>query len=565
MSHPSSYSKPVQQTFSRRAPRGDSAQPPEPVPVEGTSVWNLRAANGSLVNCVVIEGPDGLVLLGSGRSPEQGRAIARTLAARFDKPVEAVILGEPVSSHCTGVEALLKEQRNEHIPVIAHESWGRHPEAPLREIIYLKVTMATLQYGSELWETDDLPQMLRRALTDSLPPAPHIAPTVTVRHGEEVSLAGLRIRCFSTGLFFDASLGLHLPQYRTAVIANDFHATPGNFMAIEGARAEVSASWHALLTHLSTMDLQRLASTRMEPLLGTRRIRDMLSTYLDAIDYLHDQTVRHILSGAPADEIAHQITLPEEVLKGPFSRPLHGNFTGSALQHHSRYVGWFSGNAVDLAPTPRAEHARRSIALMGGQERVLAASAEALDGGDPQWAAELARLVVAAGPEDEAGRAALSRALHALGDQESNPLRRNWYHCAAMDASGDLRLSDVRDAVKRLFPLPAHVLLENLRFRVIPEQAGDRTVSIGVEMSDTGEQFGLLLRNSVLRVHEGVPPEWLAGMRLSTEALTRLVLGEVSLTELVSQHEVEIQGVPDAVEELWEAIGPRPELSFHRR
>ncbi|KUP97613.1 alkyl sulfatase dimerization domain-containing protein [Thermobifida cellulosilytica] len=113
---------------------------------------------------------------------------------------------------------------------------------------------------------------------------------------------------------------------------------------------------------------------------------------------------------------------------------------------------------------------------MGGAARVLAVAAESLDD-DPQWAAELARTVVDAFPDHADGRALLTRALHALADRDPNPLRRNWYRCAALDASGQLRLSDVRDAVQRMFPLTARVLLETLRFRVAPEKAGSRTVS----------------------------------------------------------------------------------------
>lgn len=563
MAYPSPYSKQTREVFPPPVPRRSGAAPPELVRVEGTPVWNLRAADGSPLNCAVVEGPDGLVLLGTGASARQGQDIVRLLDARFGRPVSAVVLGEPTRSHCGGLTAVLDAQRGHETPVIAHESWGRHPEAPLREVIYLKVTLAALQHGPELWETDDPARLLSRSLAENLPPSPYPVPSTRVRDGDELDLAGLRVGFLGTDLPLDVSLGVHLPRHRTVLVPTSLHATPGNLMALEGAPPEYSAVWHSLLTRMSALDVDHLAGTRMEPLHGKRRIRTLLSTYEDFIVYLHDQTIRHLLTGRPREDLLHRLLLPEELAEGPFSQPFHGNFAGTALMYHTRYTGWFSGNAVDLAPTPRVERARRSVALMGGAERVLETAAQALDD-DPQWAAELARTVVEALPDSESGRAVLARALRALGDRDPNPLRRNWYRCAALDVSGQLRLSDVRDTVQRMFPLPARVLLESLRFRVEPEKAGDRTVSIGVEMSDTGEHFGLLLRNSVLRVHDGVPAEWIAGMRLSTEALTRLVFGEVSLEELTARNEVELQGVSDSVEELWSVIGPRPDLSFHR-
>lgn len=564
MSRPSPHPRQTPETFTPPLPSSSGTAPPELVPVEGTPVWNLRTADGSLLNCAVVEGPDGLVLMGCGASPRQGGVIARLLAARFGKPVSAVVLAEPVSSHCAGVSAVLEAQRGRQVPVIAHESWGSHPEASVREIIYLKVTMAVLQHGPELWQDADPERLLRRGLSENLPPVPFPVPSTRVRHGEELDLAGLRIGFFSTDLPLDISLGMHLPEHRTVLLPTTLYATPGNFMALEGAPVEYSEIWHSLMARLSTLDVEHLTGPHMEPLHGKRRIRTLFSVYEDLITYLHDQTIRHLLTGAPGEDLLHCLPIPEQVAENLAPEAFHSNFGGTALMYHTRYMGWFSGNAVDLAPTPRPERARRSVELMGGAARVLAVAAESLDD-DPQWAAELARTVVDAFPDHADGRALLTRALHALADRDPNPLRRNWYRCAALDASGQLRLSDVRDAVQRMFPLTARVLLETLRFRVDPEKAGSRTVSISVEISDTGEHFGLLLRNSVLRVREGVPSEWIAGMRLSMDALTRLVFDEASLEELVSRNEIELQGVPDSVEELWSAIAPRPDLSFHRR
>ncbi|TDQ44246.1 alkyl sulfatase dimerization domain-containing protein [Actinorugispora endophytica] len=565
MSYSLPYPEPVRYAPDGSPLRGDALEVPEVVPVEGAPAWNLRYEDGSIADCVVLRGPDGLVLVGTGEGYHQGRAIAAAIEERFDAPVRAVVYGDRRDGHCSGTRAVLAGHRIGRVPVLAHETWQERRTPHHQAVSSIVAVRAAMQYGRSLRGADDRgPAPLRPPAVDE-PPNPLVPPTVTVRHNQEMTLAGLRVRFLSTGSGEEAALSLYLVDHRTAVITTDVHAAPSNLSAVEGVRASVSADWRTLLTRLSTLDIEYLVGTRLSPLRGAENIRDFLSVYHDIVDYLHDQTVRHMLAGMPFEDVVQRIPLPPNVVSGPFTRPFHGNLLGSAAQYCVEYLGWFSGNAVDMAPTPRGERARRGIALMGGDGRVLRASAEALEGGDPQWAAELARMVVEADPGDAPGRAALTRALRALGDNEANPLRRNWYHSAALEVSGELRLSHVRDALASPASLSPREILDGLRFRVAPERSAGTTVSIGVNLSDTGEHFGVRLRNSVLRVEAGIPAEWNAGIRLSRDTLVDLVTDRASLTELMETGAIEVQGVPGPVEELWDAIEPRPELSLHLR
>jgi len=81
------------------------------------------------------------------------------------------------------------------------------------------------------------------------------------------------------------------------------------------------------------------------------------------------------------------------------------------------YLGWFGGDATEIAPLPRTERASRTVALMGGRDRIVEAVRAALDDGDRRWCGELAGLCVSVDTEDHEARL--------LGYAEQNALRRN--------------------------------------------------------------------------------------------------------------------------------------------
>jgi hypothetical protein len=102
------------------------------------------------------------------------------------------------------------------------------------------------------------------------------------------------------------------------------------------------------------------------------------------------------------------------------------------------YLGWFQADPVGLSPLPPADAAARTIEMMGGHDRVLDATRQAIGKRDYQWGAELATLLIRIDHEDMAAREAKADAFVALSEPEINPNWRNWYMTAALELRGDL-------------------------------------------------------------------------------------------------------------------------------
>ena len=103
----------------------------------------------------------------------------------------------------------------------------------------------------------------------------------------------------------------------------------------------------------------------------------------DAIQFVHDQTVRLMNKGLTAREIAARVKLPPHLATHPYLIEYYGTVEWSGTGCHSSarftgtpctvravyhgYLGWFSGRPAELHPLPVAEEARLLVELAGGR------------------------------------------------------------------------------------------------------------------------------------------------------------------------------------------------------
>ena len=105
----------------------------------------------------------------------------------------------------------------------------------------------------------------------------------------------------------------------------------------------------------------------------------------DAIQFVHDQTVRLMNKGLAPREIAARVKLPPHLATHPYLIEYYGTVEWSGTGCHTSarvtgtpctvravyhgYLGWFSGRPAELHPLPVAEEARLLVQLAGGRWR----------------------------------------------------------------------------------------------------------------------------------------------------------------------------------------------------
>jgi alkyl sulfatase BDS1-like metallo-beta-lactamase superfamily hydrolase len=259
---------------------------------------------------------------------------------------------------------------------------------------------------------------------------------------------------------------------------------------------------------------------------------------------VHDQTIRHMNKGLTPDELVHAVKLPPHLVAyKPWMQEFFGSVRQSVRSIYQGYLGWFEGDPVTLAPVPRAESARREVALMGGRDGVLTAAQQSFDDGDPQWAAELATRLIRIDRGDMAARRLKAAAFRKLGYAEINAIWRNWYLSAARSLgvadpqvlrSGMARLARFIAPPDLIAALPAKTFVEGFAVRLKAEETLDVVMTVGFRFPDTGEACGIEIRRGVARFIEHAPRKADLTLTLDKAVLDRIRLGQLTMDEAIA-------------------------------
>lgn len=228
-----------------------------------------------------------------------------------------------------------------------------------------------------------------------------------------------------------------------------------NLYSLRGTSFRNPATWFRSVDVLRKYDSWCMLPSHGTPLCGNGNVQKLLTNFRDAIQYTHDQSVRYMNKGYSMEELPLLIPMPQYLIddlstvktaKGndvtdpkDYLRFFYGSVPQAVRELYFGYLGWFQADPVALAPTPPQEYASKSVALMGGRDKVLAEARNAYGRKEYQWSAELATLLVTRDPQDKLARAEKARAYVALAVPEQNPNWRNFYLTAAMELDGALK------------------------------------------------------------------------------------------------------------------------------
>jgi hypothetical protein len=162
-------------------------------------------------------------------------------------------------------------------------------------------------------------------------------------------------------------------------------------------------------------------------------VAEFLKKQRDAYRYIHDQSVRLMNAGMTPEAIAETLTLPSSLASDVAVRDYYGTVRHNAKAIYQHYLGWFDGNPARLDALPRADAARRYLALMGGADQTVAAARSAFERGELRWTAELLDHVVFAQPDHRGARELLARTYEQLGYQAESAIWRNVYLSGAQE------------------------------------------------------------------------------------------------------------------------------------
>lgn len=245
-----------------------------------------------------------------------------------------------------------------------------------------------------------------------------------------------------------------------------------NLYSLRGTSYRNPATWFRSVDQLRKFNAYCMVPSHGVPLCGNDNVQLLLKNFRDAIQFTHDQSVRRMNQGHTPPEMAEIIKLPDYLITDleklrpampspdmnplDYLLPFYGSVPQAVRELYFGYVGWYEADPTGLMPNAPKDLAARTVKMMGGRDKILAAAKDAIALGDKnqdkaewQWAAELLTNLIRIDHDDRAARELKASALlkmgqptttnpaeyHDYGITSTDPNWRNWYLTSAMELS----------------------------------------------------------------------------------------------------------------------------------
>lgn len=510
-----------------------------------------------LSNITFIEGKAGYIVIDPLISAEPAAAALKLMREqRGDKPVTAVIYTHSHVDHYGGIRGVINDEDiKAGLEIIAPEGFL---DAAVSENVLAGNAMgrrATYMYGAMLppgprGHVDaGLGKMVSMGQVSLVPPTHSICDT-----GERLTVDGVEVIFQVTpDTEAPAEMNFFFPDHKALCMAENCSCHLHNIYTPRGAQVRDAKAWSYYINE--AMDLyadksEVLFASHHWPRWGATRARDFLTKQRDLYKYVHDQTLRLANHGRTPIEIAEEFALPSTLAAEWYTRGYYGTLSHNTKAVYQRYLGWFDGNPANLHKHTPTQAGKRYVDLAGGADALLTKARAAFEAGDFRWVAEIVNHLVFADPSNEAARELQADALEQLGYQaESGPWRAFY-----LTGAQELRNPRAPSVVPRpggtgtVRALPVDQLLDSLSVRLNGPKAGNVTLSVNLNITDTDEIFLVRVVNGVFHSFEGKSdPEADQTVTLSRNALVDIVLKEKSVADTIASGDAKAAGATDAL------------------
>jgi len=256
-----------------------------------------------------------------------------------------------------------------------------------------------------------------------------IDPTILFDQKYEFTLGGVRFELFSTPGETPDHLTVWLPAYKVALIGDNYAGIgipePMSFptiYAIRGTKPRPALDWIKSIDTVLALKPEIVLNGHGDPIFGQEEITRKLKRYRDAIQFVHDETVKGMDSGKDVYTLMQEIKLPASYNLSE----VFGKVSWSVRGIYDGYAGWYDGNPSSMYELPPSSVYPDLVKLAGGSDRVAQLALEKLQAGQPVEALYLTDVALASDPKNEATLNARIKALESLREHCENFIEDGW-------------------------------------------------------------------------------------------------------------------------------------------
>ncbi len=385
-----------------------------------------------IANSIMVEGDGGNIIIDASDSVFEAEKIYSLFAEQNSNPIKAIIYTHNHGDHTFGTAYYLKNQK-EKPKIIAHEDTDYYVQRIMGILNPIITQRSTRMFGTLLPKEDFINVGIGASLNVSKSPTGYIKPDITFQDTLKTNIAGIEIELYHAPGETDDQLFVWLPNHKSLMPGDNIYKTFPNLYTIRGTTHRDVIGWINSIDHMQSFEPEFLFPSHTKPVVGRNKIKEVLIVYRDAIQYIHDQTIRLMNQGYYPDQIVEMVELPEDISNSPYLYEFYGTVRWSVKSIFNGYLGWFNGNPSELDPLSREEKAKRISNLAGGNDNLLSQLKAAVKDEDMQWALELSDYLIALDFFNDEVKNLRQEALIYEGSRQSNPNKRNYFLTSALE------------------------------------------------------------------------------------------------------------------------------------
>jgi alkyl sulfatase BDS1-like metallo-beta-lactamase superfamily hydrolase len=376
-------------------------------------------------NASFIIGKTSVILIDTLDTDYRAATLKSIIREHTDKPIKTIIYTHGHPDHRGGAGVFIESEPE----IIAF--------APCKPVLgRMHVLQDVLnqrgvrQFGYTLSEEETISQGIgvREGHAQNEGKYSFVPPTTLYREDKVVrEIDGITLEMVSAPGETDDQIFIWLPDKKVLFCGDNYYGCWPNLYAIRGSQYRDINAWVDTLDKIIAMEAEYLLPGHTLPIIGAVSIRETLTNFRDAIDFVLSETLKYMNQGMTMEEVVEAVKLPEKWANLPYLGEFYGTVAWSVRGIYTGYVGWFDGNPTNLNPLPIRTRAEKLITLMGGSENVFSAIGQALKENDAQWAIELADLLLAKDNTNKQAKEYKAQGLISLGYQETSANGRHYY------------------------------------------------------------------------------------------------------------------------------------------
>ena len=506
-----------------------------------------------LANISFIKGDTGWIVFDPLTAKETARAALEFINEKLGKrPVLGVVYSHSHVDHFGGVRGVVDEADvvSGKVKIIAPEGFM---QAAIEENVFSGNAMSRrTQYSYAVLLPRDPHGHADQSIGKNVASGNVglIAPNLIIKKDfEEVTIDGVKMVFQNTpDTEAPVEMNTYFPQFKAFWAAENITGTIHNIYTPRGAPVRNALNWSKQINvalYKFGQEAEVMFASHSWPRWGNARIQEVLRTQRDTYANLNNQTLHYANLGVTINEIQNVYQLPPSLWKQWSAHSYHGSEQHNSRGVINRFLGYWDGNPMNIAPLSPKDSAPLYVEMMGGSAKIIAKGKQLIGQGKYLEASEILNRLVFAQPGNQAAKNLLADAFEQLGYQKESPTLRNIFLQGAYELRNGLPGgTPVRSSGPDMIrAMSTENWLDFIGISIDPRKADGMRFTINLVTPDNGEKYLVEMSNATLtniKGEQASKPD--LTITVNRADLNQVMMGASSFDDLIKAGKAKFDG-----------------------